>query len=161
MTGACAVALLTGFAGVASLSSCSNSQLAKGESVSVAKAGKSVAYEVAKHYFVRNDVKSFGTSVIKDQASFDAVFGAAAVMGKDGLPTKIDFSRQAVLAVTSAPVQEDVEFVPAGVSGKGGKLVVSYRRNSGGKLSYTISPCMLLVVKKGCVENGVEWELVK
>ncbi len=160
-TGAAAFALLMGLGGAVSLSSCYRTQLIDGTTAATAKTGKSVAYEEAKRYFVRNDVETFGTFVIKDQAAFDAMFGAAAVMGKDGIPTKIDFSRQAVLAVTGAPVKENVEFQPVSVTDKDGKLTVAYRRKSNGELTYSITPCMLLVVKKSCVDNGVEWEVVK
>ena len=55
-----------------------------------------VPYVVAKGYFVRNDVRRIPNGKITDARLFKEIFGAAAVMGPDGLPTKIDFEKDYV-----------------------------------------------------------------
>ncbi|MCH5600301.1 lipoprotein [Niabella ginsengisoli] len=60
--------------------------------------GTAVRYKIAEKYFIKNDVTAVPSSV-KDQAEFDTYFGAASVMGENGTPTKIDFSKEYVIIV--------------------------------------------------------------
>lgn len=60
-----------------------------------------VPYQLAKRYFVKNTYpdKEFHILKITNEEELDQVFGVAAVMGADGLPTKIDFSQSFVMAL--------------------------------------------------------------
>ena len=120
---------------------------------------ESVAYTVADHYFVRNDVKSYKNQVITSQQGFDALFGAAAVMGEGGLPTSIDFSRQAVVALMHAPVKSDLELKVSKLDMVNGKLCVHYAEVvNNASLSYSQTPLTMLVVDKSLVADGVEFK---
>lgn len=112
--------------------------------------GKKLAYTIANHYFVRNDVSQYGTMTINTQADFDKVFGAAAVMGKGGLPTQIDFSKQTVLAVTMPPSGYEVELSPESLSSDGnGMTTFRYRAIKGAEhKSYTSCACLIVVTNK-------------
>lgn len=143
-------------AGGAVVSSCYRTQLINDGSVKDTEAGKIVRYEVAKNYFVRNDVTSYGAFVVEDKKKFEDTFGAAAVMGKDGLPTAIDFSRQCVLCVTCPPTNADVRIEPVSLRKSGGVLTLVYtKRTVGAPLSYSVTPCLLLVTRK---QEGVRVE---
>lgn len=60
-----------------------------------------IPYTLAKNYFVKNSYpeKTLHLLKITEQNQFDEIFGAAPLMGKDGMPTPIDFSRNFVIAV--------------------------------------------------------------
>ncbi len=109
-----------------------------------------ISYTVAHNYFVRNDVRHFGEMQIRTQEQFDSTFGVAAYMGQGGQPTPIDFSRQMVLAVTCKPVNRlvDIDVVSLSASADG-TLTLVYRKKVGGTpLSYTATPCLVVVTDK-------------
>ncbi len=112
--------------------------------------GKKLAYTIANHYFVRNDVSQYGTMTINTQADFDKVFGAAAVMGEGGLPTQIDFSKQTVLAVTMPPAKYEVTLSAESLSSDGnGETTFCYRAVKGAEhQSYTSCACLIVVTNK-------------
>jgi hypothetical protein len=58
-----------------------------------------IAYQNIKNYFVKNTVKKEQKRKIENQKEFDALFGAAAIMGAEGKPSPIDFKRQNVIAI--------------------------------------------------------------
>lgn len=80
--------LLSIFAAITLMVSCSTTNKAK-----------QVDYTVAHGYFVRNDAPPHPASYYDSKEAFDSIFGYAAVMGKNGTPTRIDFARQSVIAV--------------------------------------------------------------
>lgn len=115
-----------------------------------ASAATSISYTVPQNYFVRNDVQHFGEMQISTQEQFDSTFGVAAFMGQGGQPTPIDFSRQMVLAVTCKPVNRlvDIDVVSLSASADG-TLTLVYRKKVGGTpLSYTATPCLVVVTDK-------------
>ena len=58
-----------------------------------------VSFSEARNYFFRNDAKQpTELLIIHSQAELEQYFGEAAFMGKGGEPTKIDFSKQFVVA---------------------------------------------------------------
>lgn len=66
---------------------------------SCATGNRTVNYTDARNYFFRNDAQQPGAMlVMHSQAELDRYFGEAAFMGKGGEPTKIDFSKQFVVA---------------------------------------------------------------
>lgn len=135
--------------------SCRTSRCATEQKQSVTE---SVAYTVADHYFVRNDVQTYKNQVITSQQDFDAQFGAAAVMGEGGLPTAIDFTRQAVLVLMHAPVKSDMELKVKNLSVEKGKLCLHYAEVvKHASLSYSQTPLTMLVVDKSLVSDGVKF----
>ncbi len=111
---------------------------------------KYVPYKVAQHYFVRNDVEQLPPSVIRTSDEFNNYFGMAAVMGKDGLPTSIDFDKEYVICVTLAPTNTPTEILPVSLTENpaGGDIVLRYEIKSGHEQPYTMQPLLLLVVDR-------------
>jgi hypothetical protein len=110
-----------------------------------------IPYTIAKNYFVRNDVTDFKPKKIDTQKDFENVFGMAAFMGKDGEPTNIDFGKQYVLAVMMAPTNHSTDIKPISLKRNGTmkSLVFTYNiKQDKVKQSYTITPCLLIVVDK-------------
>lgn len=91
---------------------------------------KKIPYTVAKRYFVSNTVEngSFVFPKITTQEGFDKLFGMAAVMGKDGTPTPIDFSKQFVIAVIDPVTGNSVELTAKSLTKKDNTLTFTYSR---------------------------------
>lgn len=109
----------------------------------------SIPYIVAQRYFQSNRIKRLPSSKFTTQKSFDKCFGAAPVMGKDGEPTSIDFSKEYVIAVSKPETYFTTEL--SDVSLKRDlkhRIVFTYKTKIGEKQSYTIVPCLLIVVNK-------------
>lgn len=110
---------------------------------------ENVPYTIADLYFVRNDVAGEVPSKITDVTEFEKYFNMATVMGENGLPTAIDFDSQYVISVVEPETWKDTEITPVSlVREKGGKVVFTYKVQSGEDRSYSIVPCCILVVDK-------------
>lgn len=112
-----------------------------------------VEFKVAKNYFVKNDIKTINASKFETEESFNNVFGMATTMAKDGKPTKIDFSKQFVIAVIRPETDLDTSMEPVRLEkNKMGGLTLSYQVVIGKKLSYYILPYFAIIVDK--THNG-------
>lgn len=109
-----------------------------------------VVYEIAKNYFVKNTYKNeqIETLKITTQEKFDEVFGMAATMGKNGMPTKIDFSKQFVAAIVGQEMNKEVNFQVNSFVKKGDEIVLTYAVMEGKELSFSIQPSLILVLDK-------------
>ncbi len=108
---------------------------------------REIPYIVADRYFVKNAVESVENPKITTQAEFDKIFGTAAVMGKGGLPTTIDFSKQYVIAVVKPETDFNTKLIPLGLQkNEKGKIIFSYKVENGEKQTYTTVPCLVIVV---------------
>ncbi|PRY35943.1 hypothetical protein CLV58_11371 [Spirosoma oryzae] len=109
-----------------------------------------VPFTVIQRYFVKNTVKNAPANPrIDDRATFDKLFGAAAVMGTNGLPTSIDFANQSVIAVISPETNRATELLPVSlVKRADGKLVFSYRKKTGATQTYTTRPFLAVLIDK-------------
>lgn len=121
-----------------------------------------VPYKIAKHYYVKNTIKTDQLKQYKitSKKEFDKVFGAAAVMGKDGIPTKIDFKKEFVIGVVGAETSTATELIPESLLaisklkavGKS-TLVFQLKQKLGQTNSFTVMPNIIAVVNRkyiGC-----------
>lgn len=109
-----------------------------------------IPFEVAHGYFINYSVKGKITeSKIETQARFDKIFGSAAVMGEDGLPTKIDFTKQYVIAVVKPDTQKETNLIPLSLQdNRDGKIIFTYGIKIGKIHTYISSPLLLIIVDK-------------
>ena len=106
-------------------------------------------YKVAHGYFVKNDIPcSQIPPCIDSKEKFDDLFGMAAVMGEDGVPTAIDFSRQMVLPLVLQPTDTTTHILIKNVCKKGNKINVTCLVEKGDVQSYAAMPCELIVIEK-------------
>lgn len=105
-----------------------------------------IPYTEVKGYFLRNNVNSFTSPSITDRREFDGLFGAATTMGEDGRPTVIDFKTHYVIAVSLPPTDHDTEIVPVSLKAAPTGPALYYRVVTGEERSYTVRPCLLLLV---------------
>lgn len=110
--------------------------------------GDDIPFREASHYFVRNDVKSYTSRKIETEEEFFEIFGMAAVMGPDGLPTEIDFNSQYVIAIILPPTNKDAVIQPLRFT-KGKTLDFTYRVKRGkSPRSYSFVPYYIAIVDK-------------
>lgn len=108
-----------------------------------------IEYQIINNYFVKNTVKKGQKRKIENQKEFDALFGAAATMGKDGKPSAIDFKRQNVVAIIGNTTNYNTSYEITGVAmGSMGTVVVSYKTNKGAKMTYSIRPFTAIIIDK-------------
>ena len=108
-----------------------------------------VPFELAKGYFLRNDVEveDFPTQ-ITSQAQLDQFFGMAAVMGENGKPTVIDFDKNFVIPVVYPETDQETSLVVERFWHTGAnELTLSVGAIRGEEhRSFTIRPIQLLIV---------------
>jgi hypothetical protein len=124
-------------------------QYASAKKVAKTCTGTKVAYTELRNYFVSNrDITKATTLTVTDGELFDKTFGMAAVMGANGQPTHVDFSKQMVLAVILPETDHSTQITPVSLVKKARQLVYSYRIKRGVKMTYTILPFHAIVVNK-------------
>lgn len=111
-------------------------------------AGSNVNFTVAKNYFFKNNAEIPANPKINSAEEFHNLFGMAAVMGKDGMPTAIDFSKQFVLAVVLPVTDVATEIQPLDVKVQDGELVYEYSVKTGEKMTYSMQPMKLIVLDR-------------
>lgn len=106
-------------------------------------------YTRMNNYYVSNQLSN-GTHkiVIHNQEDFDRVFGAAAVMGRNGAPTRIDFNHQFVIALILPETNRLTEIETVALRRQGDRLYFSYLLNEGHATSYTMRPFTAVVVDR-------------
>lgn len=114
---------------------------------------KIVNYTEVRHYFHTNGTTLPYNPLITSQADFDKYFSPAAVMGKNGEPTKIDFRKQAVVAIVLSETDraaeiKDLKIVDTGKGEYSGKneLHLRYTVNYGPRQSYVVEPMYLVAI---------------
>ena len=108
-----------------------------------------IPFVTAKNYFVRNDYSGTGTVKIESAKNFEEIFGAAALMGKNGRPTPIDFSKQYVIATISGVTNRSTELIPRSlVKDKSNNLIFDYTIKKGARMSYSMRPFVAIIVDK-------------
>lgn len=111
--------------------------------------GGTVKYTVLRNYFHNNDAPLPSSPLITTQQEFDAQFGMAAFMGKDGQPTRVNFKRQAVMAIV-LPVTNratDIDSVSITVTGDR-QLTLAYTVHEGLEQGYSTQPIQLMAIDK-------------
>jgi hypothetical protein len=107
-----------------------------------------VAYQEANHYFFRNDAPQRSPLKITSEAELDSCFGMAAVMGKNGQPTPIDFNKKFAIGVVLPITDTYTTLRPLSLKKENGKLVFTYEEKVGQKQSYSMQPMTLIIVDK-------------
>ncbi|MDO4160143.1 MAG: hypothetical protein Q4D41_06780 [Prevotellaceae bacterium] len=123
------------------------STVADGNVSSVNNGSEEIPYKVAEGYFLRNDIKQTVIKKIDNREEFDSLFGMATVMGENGKPTPIDFSREYVIAVSMPETYHEAMLYTTGLARNDKDMIVfSYKYTIGEKRSYSITPCIIVVV---------------
>ena len=110
-----------------------------------------VPFKVATNYFVNNTFNKSditGNKILSAE-KFAEVFSMAPVMGNNGRPTHIDFTKQFVIVVIDEVTDFDTELLPrklVKISNK--KLIFEFERKIGEKQTMTTRPFIIIIVDK-------------
>ena len=107
-----------------------------------------IPFEEVKNYFFRNNAVIPGSPLIDSSEQFQELFGAAAFMGKDGLPTSIDFDQEFVIAVVNPATDRMTELTPESLREENGELVFTYHETVGEQQTWTMQPVLLVKVDR-------------
>ena len=107
-----------------------------------------VPFTVAEHYFFNKGQDIPVNPKITSEELFKQLFGMATVMGENGKPTEIDFSKQFVLAVVLPVTDINTEITPIKVEEKGDTLFYHYDVKTGEKQSFSIQPLSIIILDK-------------
>lgn len=116
---------------------------------SCGSAKSSVGYKEAYRYFVRNDIKDYSSRLLLSDEELSRYFGTAAVMGKNGMPTVIDFTKYNVAAIIEPETNLDTEIKVVSIKKETNKVVLRYKViQTGSPRTYSTVPCLLLQIDK-------------
>jgi heat shock protein HslJ len=109
-----------------------------------------IPFQIINGYFVKNTFTDdhFPQAKISTQKEFDEIFGAAAFMGKNGMPTSINFKQQYVIAITEKETDLNTTITPISLKKIANKILFEYRIITGKQQSYTIKPLTMILVNK-------------
>ena len=107
-----------------------------------------VPFTVAEHYFFNKGQDIPVNPKITSEELFKQLFGMATVMGENGKPTEIDFSKQFVLAVVLPVTDINTEINPVKVEEKGDTLFYHYDVKTDEKQSFSIQPLSIIILDK-------------
>ena len=107
-----------------------------------------VPYTVAQNYFFINDEPLPTNPKITTLKEFGRMFGMAAHMGKDGMPTQVDFKRQFVIAVVYPITNRNTALTPVSLSADGDTLTFIYQERVGKEMLSSMQPMLVIVVNK-------------
>lgn len=109
-----------------------------------------IPYHFGNRYFVNNTVEkgTFSHPKITTREEFDNLFGMAAVMGENGLPTPIDFSRQYVIALINESTEDPVEYTIKSLKKNDGTITLEYTKKGGETAGDGYRYCFILIVDK-------------
>lgn len=109
-----------------------------------------VPYRVAQNYFVKNTYEPgmLRNPKVATRAEFDLYFGAATVMGNDGKPSAIDFSKEYVIAVIPEASDRNFTLKPVSLRKSRGTITLKYQFRLGDQQSFTSQPLLLLIVNR-------------
>ena len=105
-------------------------------------------YTRMANYYVRNDAELPVEAKIDDRATFESLFGMAALMGTDGEPTPVDWDREFVLAVADPSTDLLTTLEPESLRQEGGELVFTYTETVGDRQSYWTLPFLMIKVDR-------------
>ena len=117
-----------------------------------------VPYTEVKNYYFRNDAVPPQQPVIETEEAFEQLFGAAAVMGKDGQPTAVDFDREFLITAVLPETDRLTRLEPISLKKEGEELVFSCRETVGERQSWTLRPFLLIKVDRKYAGTAVRLE---
>ena len=109
-----------------------------------------VPYTEAAQYFVKNTYTNglLKNPKITTREDFELIFGTAASMGSDGLPTTIDFSKQYVIAIIPNSSFKQTTLTVNSLVKDNREIKLYYKLTEGDQQSFESQPCLVLIIDK-------------
>lgn len=105
-----------------------------------------IPYNELHNYYLRDNNIIPDVQKIKSQTAFDKLFGCAAVKGKNGEPTRVDFEQQFVIAKLFPITDQATEIAPCHLTMAGDTLLLTYTRVQGMQQSWSMQPFLAIAV---------------
>ena len=110
-------------------------------------ASSDIPYTVMEHYFKSDKVEQLPSATVTTAEEFQQLFGMAPIMGEHGMPTPDDFEKEYVIAVSKPATDIETELVPVSLkSDYDGNVEFTYKTKTSDKVSYKMTPCLLIKV---------------
>lgn len=109
---------------------------------------ETLPYKLIKNYYLKTSRTDLNKPKIESQEEFNNIFGYASNSSNDGASTKIDFSKQYVIAVTKNETNLETILKPLNLQKKGNELILTYRYLTGEKQSFSTKPNFAIIVNK-------------
>lgn len=124
----------------------------------IEKVAYPINYTELSNYFVDNriEVNKPQRLIINSRETFESYFGEAAVMGRNGQPTPIDFKTQFVMAVVLPETDRMTQVIPGEVLQHDNVIIMNYRVLRGEKVSYRMVPFAAIAVDKPYSDTQME-----
>lgn len=109
-----------------------------------------IKYSEVNGYFVKNTWKSNKQKVLKftSQAQLEKVFGMATVMGENGKPTPVDFTKSCVIALVLPKTDALIDLKVLGLEKINKQIALTYSYIEKGKTTAIIQPFLLIQMDK-------------
>ena len=130
----------------------------KGDKIEITKNGEDVFTRFIKisevdRYFVRNDYKDADLHFVKltTQEELNKIFAVGAVMGKNGTPTEIDFSKYYAVGLIGKTNNDGSELDIRSIMKNDNLITITVfvlNKDSGKKQSYLSRPSKILLIDK-------------
>ena len=109
---------------------------------------KDVPFTELDHYFFKNGQAVPDHPKIDTKEAFTSLFGMAPIMGENGKPTSVDFSKEFVIAVVNPVTEFHTELKSESLRVENGELVFTYNETVGEKQSWSMQPILLVKVSR-------------
>lgn len=119
------------------------------------KAESTIPFTVANHYFVKNTYLSTTQGMSMGEPDFNMIFGPA------NTPTIIDFKTHFVIAAILDNTANATTMTAKSLKLSEGKLTFTYEVKTGAAMTYTIRPCLIIVVDRKYAQYGKDIKVVK
>ena len=118
-----------------------------------------VRYLPLNNYFVRNDIEATKLQklIITNETDFRSFFGEAAVMGRNGHPTPVNFKTEDVLAVILPETDRSTDVTVLDVLQNGNSVIFNYHVERGEKNSYRLVPFAAVSLPKPRTTQNMEF----
>ncbi|MBR1550849.1 MAG: hypothetical protein IJ632_00845 [Muribaculaceae bacterium] len=118
-----------------------------------------VRYLPLNNYYVRNDIEAtkLRKLIITNEADFKSFFGDAAVMGRNGHPTPVNFKTEYVLAVILPETDRSTTVETLDVLQNGNAVIFNYHVERGEKNSYRLVPFTAVSLPKPPTTQDMEF----
>lgn len=118
-----------------------------------------VRYLPLSNYFVRNDIEATKLQklIITNETDFRSFFGEAAVMGRNGHPTPVNFKTEYVLAVILPETDRSTDVTVLDVLQNGNSVIFNYHVERGEKNSYRLVPFAAVSLPKPRTTQNMEF----
>lgn len=116
-----------------------------------------IGYREARHYYFCGDTAFTGPLRITSEDELNASFAPAAVMTRDGEPTKIDFAKAFAVARILLRTDRPTTVEPVALQRtRGGTLLLTYRVSRREPSSWIMHPFVMLFVNRRYVNLPFE-----